>query len=314
MVRLMSDGFDLIDEVRDDAAIEVSVRGQKQRIPKTFLRLLSPLMSSILRTLAPCDTTVIIIPDIDTDTLEDFLHIIENFPQKSFQKVMGVKQVRRLDDIFELLMINTNFFKINMLELAEERSNDVQEEEKTDKTSATEESAFLPDEKSFDPVKQDIEEEFKRADSTATKMYMEDEYYEFDDSRGIETQKTIMKDEQKETEDSEIRLKESTEETLQDIKPRKKYARSKPPKAPSGPYPIEKRERKKAQNRTASFRYREKMKSCIDNVEDEMDGLQERNGALKEQLTEMETEFNYLKKLITEAGLGKYVVSEYLFI
>lgn len=92
-------------------------------------------------------------------------------------------------------------------------------------------------------------------------------------------------------------------------KPRKKYARSKPPKAPSGPYPVDKKERKKAQNRTAAFRYREKMKSAMDNVEDEMEGLEERNGALREQLTEMETEFKYLKKLMTEAGLGRYAAA-----
>lgn len=92
-------------------------------------------------------------------------------------------------------------------------------------------------------------------------------------------------------------------------KPRKKYARSKPPKAPSGPYPVDKKERKKAQNRTAAFRYREKMKSSMDNVEDEMEGLEERNGALREQLTEMETEFKYLKKLMTEAGLGRYAAA-----
>merc|ERR1719360_438636 len=92
-------------------------------------------------------------------------------------------------------------------------------------------------------------------------------------------------------------------------KPRKKDARSKPPKAPSGPYPADKKERKKAQNRTAAFRYREKMKSAIDNVEDEMGGLEERNGALREQLTEMETEFKYLKKLMTEAGLGRYAAA-----
>merc|ERR1712107_85181 len=48
-------------------------------------------------------------------------------------------------------------------------------------------------------------------------------------------------------------------------KPRKKYARSKPP--PVGPYPTDKKERKKAQNRTAAFRYREKMKSQQDMVE-----------------------------------------------
>merc|ERR1711971_820977 len=92
-------------------------------------------------------------------------------------------------------------------------------------------------------------------------------------------------------------------------KPRKKYARSKPPKAPSGPYPLDKKERKKAQNRTAAFRYREKQKSAMDNVEDDMEGLEERNGVLREQLTEMETEFKYLKKLMTEAGLGKYAAA-----
>merc|ERR1719400_3037857 len=43
---------------------------------------------------------------------------------------------------------------------------------------------------------------------------------------------------------------------------RKKYARSKPPSPPSAaPYPADKKERKKAQNRTAAFRYREKKKS-----------------------------------------------------
>merc|ERR1712117_1013953 len=85
-------------------------------------------------------------------------------------------------------------------------------------------------------------------------------------------------------------------------KPRKKYARS-------GPYPTDKKERKKAQNRTAAFRYREKMKSVADNIEDELLSLEERNGVLKDQLTEMETEFKYLKKLMTEAGLGRYAAA-----
>merc|ERR1712079_261366 len=54
-------------------------------------------------------------------------------------------------------------------------------------------------------------------------------------------------------------------------KPRKKYARSKPPTPPAAtPYPADK------------------------------------NTCLKEKLTEMETEFKYLKKLMVEAGLGKY--------
>jgi len=93
------------------------------------------------------------------------------------------------------------------------------------------------------------------------------------------------------------------------MRPRKKYARSKPPQAPAGPYPTDKKERKKAQNRTAAFRYREKMKRQEDNVEEELEALEDKNSNLREQLSEMETEFKYLKKLMMEAGLGSYAAA-----
>merc|ERR1711981_277202 len=94
------------------------------------------------------------------------------------------------------------------------------------------------------------------------------------------------------------------------VRPRKKYARSKPATPPSvSPYPANKKDRKKAQNRTAAFRYREKKKSEQDLMEDELENLQDKNVQLKEKLLEMETEFKYLKKLMVEAGLGKYTLA-----
>merc|ERR1719278_1078152 len=90
----------------------------------------------------------------------------------------------------------------------------------------------------------------------------------------------------------------------------KKYARSKPPSPPSAaPYPADKKERKKAQNRTAAFRYREKKKSEQDLAEEELEALADKNSQLQEKLLEMETEFKYLKKLMVEAGLGKYTLA-----
>merc|ERR1719433_2345711 len=90
-------------------------------------------------------------------------------------------------------------------------------------------------------------------------------------------------------------------------KTRKKYARSKPPSPPSvAPYPVDKKERKKAQNRTAAFRYRKKKKSEQDLADEELEALAEKNSQLQGRLGEMETEFKYLKKLMVEAGLGKY--------
>merc|ERR1712012_1449943 len=71
---------------------------------------------------------------------------------------------------------------------------------------------------------------------------------------------------------------------------RRKYQRKNRPSPPSGPYPKEKGERKKAQNRTAAFRYREKKKGEQNTVEEELELLATRNKELRAKLTEMETE------------------------
>merc|ERR1712107_930648 len=70
---------------------------------------------------------------------------------------------------------------------------------------------------------------------------------------------------------------------------KKKYQRKKPLTPPVGPYPLEKKERKKEQN----------------TVEEEPELLATRNKDLRAKLTEMETEARLLKKLMTEAGLGR---------
>merc|ERR1712158_277058 len=61
----------------------------------------------------------------------------------------------------------------------------------------------------------------------------------------------------------------------------------------------EKKERKKAQNRTAAFRYREKKKGEQNTVEEELELLALKNTELRAKLTEMETEARLLKKLMT---------------
>merc|ERR1719195_2545310 len=78
-------------------------------------------------------------------------------------------------------------------------------------------------------------------------------------------------------------------------KARKKYARSKPPTPPSvAPYPADKKEKKKSEQ---------------DLAEEELEALADKNSQLQEKLLEMETEFKYLKKLMVEAGLGKYTLA-----
>jgi len=86
-------------------------------------------------------------------------------------------------------------------------------------------------------------------------------------------------------------------------KPRKKYERKVRATPPVGPYPKEKGERKKAQNRSAAFKYREKKKAEAEAVDEELERLTERNTVLKKKMSDMEIQLRCLKQLMIESGI-----------
>jgi len=90
---------------------------------------------------------------------------------------------------------------------------------------------------------------------------------------------------------------------------RKKYQRKNRPTLLSQPYPRDKVERKKAQNRTAAFRYREKKKAEQDAWDEEIRQLEERNTALKARLRHMEQELSCVKRLMVDTGLGHFIAA-----
>lgn len=67
-----------------------------------------------------------------------------------------------------------------------------------------------------------------------------------------------------------------------------------------GPIVVEKRQRKKEQNKTAALRYRHKKRSEQGSVLSEYEELEKRNIELKTKVSEMSKEVNYLKGLIAE--------------
>merc|ERR1712198_493559 len=72
-----------------------------------------------------------------------------------------------------------------------------------------------------------------------------------------------------------------------------------------GPYPKEKVERKKAQNRTAAYKYREKKKAETEAADGELFHLQQRNLELKKYSYNLEIELKCLKQLMDEIGMSK---------
>jgi mannitol/fructose-specific phosphotransferase system IIA component len=70
--------------------------------------------------------------------------------------------------------------------------------------------------------------------------------------------------------------------------------------APSRPLHVERRQRKKEQNKTAALRYRHKKRNEQGSVLSEYDELEKKNIELKTKVTEMTKEVDYLKGLIAE--------------
>lgn len=88
-------------------------------------------------------------------------------------------------------------------------------------------------------------------------------------------------------------------------RPRKKYERRAPRRRPDlEPYPANKQDRKKAQNRTAAWKYREKKKKEQDLIDQELTDLMTRNGELKKHLGDLQIQMKCLKQLMIEAGMG----------
>merc|ERR1711983_667402 len=73
--------------------------------------------------------------------------------------------------------------------------------------------------------------------------------------------------------------------------------------------PRNKVERKKAQNRTAAWKYREKKKAEQDLVDQELELLLNKNVDLKKRLSDMELQAKCLKQLMAEAGMGYLINS-----
>jgi cyclic AMP-dependent transcription factor ATF-4 len=76
----------------------------------------------------------------------------------------------------------------------------------------------------------------------------------------------------------------------------------------SGAKPLDRRQRKKQQNKDAATRYRQKKKAEQDAISAEFDSLMERNTELKEQVDQMTKEIQYLKNLMADVYRAKGIL------
>ena len=106
--------------VTDEQAFELVGREQTFKVTKGIFMLVSPFFRSLLRTQPPCLTPQIMIPDVASEPITKLLDIIQHLHDPGYQQTLNLEELRQLDDLFEILKVDTNFFKISIENTEEE--------------------------------------------------------------------------------------------------------------------------------------------------------------------------------------------------
>ena len=80
-------------------------------VARDILLPLSPFLQSLLKSVSPCLPVTIILSEVPQETLDMFVAVIRN--PGSHLNILNFQQLKQCDDLFGMLKINTNFFKIS---------------------------------------------------------------------------------------------------------------------------------------------------------------------------------------------------------
>ena len=116
-LQLKSEILSVSHLVSDHLNVELVCNDKTFTLPQGLVLLVSPLVRSVLRTLPPgltCMTPQIMIPDVTSGAVSRLAEIIQHCHQPEYQHSLTLQQLRQLDDLFDVLKVDTNFFKINI--------------------------------------------------------------------------------------------------------------------------------------------------------------------------------------------------------
>lgn len=99
----------------EEIILITSPEAKPARVSRDVLLMVSPFMQRLLRLLPPCQPATITLTDIQSDTLEMFEVLMRN-PDRDFLEIMSFDKLRKIDELFRMLKIDTDYFKINVTE------------------------------------------------------------------------------------------------------------------------------------------------------------------------------------------------------
>ena len=95
----------------EKVTLQTSTGDKSVKVARDILLPLSPFLQSLLNSVSPCLPVTIILSEVPEETLDMFVAVMRN--PGGHLNIMNFQQLKQCDDLFGMLKIDTNFFKVS---------------------------------------------------------------------------------------------------------------------------------------------------------------------------------------------------------
>ena len=121
--------LDDTDLLSNSEEFDLVSHGEIVTLPTNVFIVISPFLRSVLRTILPCVRPTVMVPDVSDEALRKLKTIISHFHDHNYRKIFSIDELIDLDSLFDLLKINTGFFKISIANETDARHSGHSDEE-----------------------------------------------------------------------------------------------------------------------------------------------------------------------------------------
>ena len=121
--------IDDTDLLSNSEEFDLVSHGEIVTLPTNVFIIISPFLRSVMRSILPCVRLTVMVPDVSDEALRKLKTIAKHFHDHDYRKIFNIDELRDLDSLFDILKINTGFFKISIANETDARHSGHSDEE-----------------------------------------------------------------------------------------------------------------------------------------------------------------------------------------
>ena len=117
--------LDDTDLLNNSEEFDLVSQGEIVTLPTNVFIVISPFLRSVMRSILPCVRPTVMVPDVSDEAVSKLKTLVSHFHDHDYQKLLNFDDMRDLNELFDLLKIDTGYFEIS---IADQNSLEVQDD------------------------------------------------------------------------------------------------------------------------------------------------------------------------------------------